>query len=72
MQVKEIMVEIRKSKNYQSYAASETITVGLGDDVEKLRREAFDRCKAECERQIELDFPSKPKPEVVKRTIIEG
>lgn len=75
MKVKEITVEVKKSKNFQTYSCSESITIDLGDDVEKVRQEAFKRCHDECIRQIELEFPPKAKPQVIppsKPTIIKG
>ena len=75
MITKEISVEIRKSKNFQSYMSSETLTIEEGDNIEQLKKEAFSRCKEECLKQIEIDFPSKEKPKIIpptKPTIIKG
>ena len=53
--IKEVSVSVRKSKNYQTYECSEVLLVGEGDDVEALKKEAFNRCRAIVKEQLLLD-----------------
>jgi hypothetical protein len=39
MIVKEITVEVKRSKNYNTWTAGETITIEPTDDVEAIRKE---------------------------------
>ena len=56
MKIKEIKTEVRLSHNYNSYSCGETIVIEEGDSVDYEKKESFRRCKAECERQIQVDI----------------
>lgn len=58
MKVKEIYVEVRKSKNYQTYACGMTLTVEEGDNVELVTREAQATCRKRVYEQLKIDSPS--------------
>lgn len=45
MKIKEITIEIKKSKNYQTYGISEVIQIDKSDSVEQIRLEAVKRIR---------------------------
>jgi len=56
--IKEIYVEVKKSKNYQTYTAGETVVIdeGLsGPEVDVVRCGAFSRCREAVMEQIKKD-----------------
>lgn len=55
MKIKEITIDVKKSKNFQTYSCSEVITIEEGDDIAKIKQEAYDRCRIATMTQIELD-----------------
>jgi len=59
MKTKEIIIEVKKSKNYQTYGCSEVITIEEIDDIKTVKKEAFDRCKRTVMAQIMMDGDSK-------------
>jgi len=58
MKTKEITVEAKRSKNFQTYMVSETIKIEDGDDVTLVIQSAQARCRKRAEEQLELDKPS--------------
>lgn len=56
MQVKEITVAARKSRNYQTYEVSKTFIIEDGDDVDILTKEAQTWCRKRCHEQLEADM----------------
>ena len=57
MKIREITVEVKKSRNYQTYTSGEIITIQEGDDVEAVRREGMARCRKAVQEQIAIDMP---------------
>ena len=55
MKIKEIHVDVKLSHNYNSYSCGETIQIEEGDNIPEVKKEAFRRCKAEAERQIQVE-----------------
>lgn len=69
MKIKEIIVDVKRSKNYQTYGCSEVITIEEGDNVEQLKKEAFERCNVNCEAQMEEPLPE---PKEVNYNLTKG
>ena len=57
MKIKEISVEVLKSRNYQTYKAGEVIIIEEDDDIELQRKTAMARCRKAVMEQIALDTP---------------
>lgn len=55
MKLEKIRVTAKKSRNYQTYECTETILIEEGDDVEKVKREAANRCRKHCCGQFDID-----------------
>ena len=55
MQIKEIYVEVKKSRNYQTYTAGETIVLEEGEAFDVIRNKAMARCRKAVMEQIEID-----------------
>jgi len=55
MKTKEIYVEVKKSRNYQTYTAGELLSIESGNIVEELRAAAMARCRKAVMEQIKLD-----------------
>ena len=55
MMIKEIYVEIKRCKNYQTYTAGELITIDSGDDITAIRNAAYARCRKVVGEQMGLD-----------------
>jgi hypothetical protein len=53
--VKEIYVEIKRSKNYQTYTAGELIQVESTDDITTVRNAAYARCRRAVSEQMIID-----------------
>ena len=53
--VKEIYVEIKRSKNYQTYTAGELIQVESTDELETQRNAAYARCRRTVSEQMIID-----------------
>jgi hypothetical protein len=53
--VKEIYVEIKRSKNYQTYTAGELIQVESTDELEAERNKAYARCRQSVSAQMVID-----------------
>ncbi len=71
MKIKEITVEVKKSKNFQTYSCSEVLIIENDDNIEAIKTEAFQRCRANVMEQIFIDsLPSEPINE--ERKIIKG
>jgi len=58
MRTKEVTVEAKRSKNFQTYMVSETIEIEDGDDVQLVVQAAQARCRKRADEQLELDKPS--------------
>ena len=56
--IKEIYVEIKRNKNYQTYTVGQTIEIEEGDDVPMVTQIAQAVCRKRAEEQLELDKPS--------------
>ena len=54
MKIKSITVEVKKSKNFQTYGCSEVIEIEENDDVELVRREGQARCRKAVMEQLNL------------------
>ena len=70
VKVKEISVEVKKSKSFQTFTASETLEVYEGEDVSEIKKEAFKRCRDEVLEQIRID--QLPTEAAKERKIIKG
>ena len=57
MKTKEVYVEIKRSKNYQTYTVGETLEIEFGDEVDLVIQAAQARCRKRAEEQLELDNP---------------
>ncbi len=57
MKTTEIYVEVKKSKNFQTYTAGETVRLNEDDDLETERNMAMTRCRRAVMAQITLDTP---------------
>jgi len=55
MIVKEIHVEAKKSRNFQTYTAGSTILIEDGDNVDEVTRKAQAQCRKRCIDQLKLD-----------------
>jgi len=59
MEIKEIYVEAKKSKNFQTYTFGELIALNGGEQnpemIETIRKEAITRCRHSAQEQIEGD-----------------
>lgn len=55
MEINQITVEVKKSKNFQTYTSSEVIEINKDDDIEAIRIKAFTRCRHAVMEQIKLD-----------------
>lgn len=53
--VKEIYVEIKRSKNYQTYTAGELVQVESTDDITAIRNESYARCRKTVSEQMLID-----------------
>ena len=53
--VKEIYVEIKRSKNYQTYTAGELVQVESTDDLNAIRAESYGRCRKAVASQMGID-----------------
>ena len=64
MKIKELIIDVKRSKNYQTYGCSEVITLEQDDDVEQVKKESFERCNINCLYQIanEGNVVGPPKP----------
>lgn len=56
MEIKEIYVEIKKSKNFQTYTCGELITIDAPEDIEHIRKESQARCRKAVLNQMKLDL----------------
>ena len=62
MRIKEIYIEAKKSKNFQTYTMGELITIEDTDndaDIERIKQEAITRCRKLCMDQIKIDGENK-------------
>lgn len=71
MKIKEISVEVKKSKSFQTFTSSELLTIENDDNIEIIKAEAFKRCRADVMEQIRIDALP-PEPVEVQRTIKKG
>lgn len=54
---KEFNVEVKKSRNYQTYTAGEVVILEEGDDLNTERLAALTRCRKAVQEQIKIDTP---------------
>jgi len=57
MRIKEINVEVKKSKNFQTYTAGEVIVLEEGDKENEIRAERMAICRKAVLEQMRLDMP---------------
>ena len=55
MRVKDIYIEIKKSKNYQTYTCGMTVQIHEGDDEQHILKETQCRCRKAVQEEINLD-----------------
>ena len=53
--IKEIIVECKLSKNYNTHGFSEVIIIEDGDDVELIKKQAHQRCRMACMNEFKVD-----------------
>ena len=53
--IKEIYVEAKKSKNFQTYTVGMRIDLGFKEDAEPIIKEAQANCRRMAQEQIKLD-----------------
>ena len=56
MNVKELYIEAKKSKNFQTYTVAKTMIIEEGDDIEVITKQTQAWCRKRCVEQIEADF----------------
>lgn len=56
MKTEQISVEVKKSRNFQTYTAGEVLHIEEGDNVEELRNKAMARCRKAVMNQINIDL----------------
>lgn len=59
MKIKNVYVECKKSKNFQTYTCGETIEFDDNDDVEMEKLMSAARCRKMVQTQISLDSGDK-------------
>lgn len=59
MKTKEIIIEVKKSRNYQTYGCSEVLTIEEGDNIDSIKKDAFARCKSKVMAQLMMDNDTK-------------
>ena len=80
MKIKEISVEVKKSKNFQTFSCSEVVTLEEGDNAMLVKKQSFERCNIECMEQIAKEderkqvISGKVTPQIIppRKTIIKG
>lgn len=55
MKIKEIYIESKKSKNFQTYTMGELITIEEGDDLDQVRKDAQNRTRMAVIEQLARD-----------------
>ena len=57
MKVVKFNVEVKKSKNFQTYTCGEEVILEEGDDLETMRNQRIAICRKAVMDQIRLDIP---------------
>lgn len=55
--IKEIAVEVKKSRNFQTYTASEVVVLEEGDNPDQIRANTFEKLRKAVNEEIRKDVP---------------